>query len=217
MIYMDTDLQDPPEIIPQLVEKWRGGVDVVYTTRTARHGESWLRLWLTQLAYRVIHTSSCVEIPVDSGDFKLLSRKVVDYLLQSKEHDPYLRGLVSWIGLKQVPVFYERQPRYAGKSHTLFLGNLTPLRTFLAGLISFSDLPLLWLLLGGGILMALGFPLLIFQSASVSSLLIFLSGAQLFGLGILGTYVRRIYDETTNRPHYLVESLIGFDAEEKKT
>src|SRR6187549_120987 len=113
-IIMDADLQDPPEVIPQLLEKWRAGADVVHTVRTRRHGESALKMMMTRLAYRIIHLGSSIELPVDAGDFKLLSRPALDHLLALTESDPYIRGLVVWIGFQQAFVPYERDARHAG-------------------------------------------------------------------------------------------------------
>ena len=119
-IIMDADLQDPPEVIPQLIEKWRQGADVVHTVRTHRRGESAAKMMLTRIAYRIIHIGSSIELPVDAGDFKLLSRAALDHLLALGESDPYLRGLVVWIGFQQAFVPYEREARHAGKTHFPF-------------------------------------------------------------------------------------------------
>ena len=119
-IIMDADLQDPPELIPQLIEKWRAGADVVHTVRTRRHGESALKMMMTRLAYRIIHMGSSIELPVDAVDFKLLSRPALNHLLALEESDPYIRGLVVWIGFQQAFVPYERDARHAGRTHFPF-------------------------------------------------------------------------------------------------
>ena len=137
IIIMDADLQDPPEVIPQLIEKWRAGADVVHTVRTHRRGESAAKMMLTRLAYRIIHMGSSIELPVDAGDFKLLSRAALNHLLALQESDPYLRGLVVWIGFQQAFVPYEREARHAGRTHFPFFSR-NPWKTFAIGLTSFS-------------------------------------------------------------------------------
>src|SRR5262245_8750862 len=122
VITMDADLQDPPEVIPELVEKWREGADVVYTVRKSRASESKVKLAVTHWAYRVLRLTSDIDMPVESGDFKLMSRRVVNSLIRLNEKDPFLRGLVRWVGFKQVPVSYSREARFAGKSHFAFYG-----------------------------------------------------------------------------------------------
>ncbi len=135
--YMDTDLQDPPEIIPEMVRKWRAGADIVYTTRLSRAGESAFKMWLTKKAYRALKLFTDIDLPVDSGDFKLLDRRVVDELLKLKEKDPFLRGLICWVGFRQEQIFYKREARFAGKTHYPLFG-LGPLKAFVSGLTSFS-------------------------------------------------------------------------------
>ncbi len=137
VVYMDADLQDPPEIIPELVRQWRDGADVVHTVRTHRHGESRTKMSLTRLAYRLIRIGATIDLPVDAGDFKLLSRRAVDHVLQLAESDPYLRGLVVWIGFRQTLVGYERDARHAGRTHFPFFSR-NPWKTFVLGLTSFS-------------------------------------------------------------------------------
>ena len=117
VIYMDSDLQDPPEMIPAMLERWRQGAEVVHTVRTERRGESPLKMWATRLAYRVIQSGSAIELPVDAGDFKLLSRAAINQLLQVRESDPYLRGLVVWLGFTQVFVPYQRDARHGQSLH----------------------------------------------------------------------------------------------------
>ena len=146
VVLMDADLQDPPELIPTLVARWREGADVVYTVRTVRHGESVLKSWLTRLAYRFLRVTANIDLPVEAGDFRLLSRRVVHELLKLPERSPYLRGLVAWVGFKQVPVPYERQPRFAGHTHFPVLRSVNPWRTLFSGLTSFSTAPLAALL-----------------------------------------------------------------------
>jgi dolichol-phosphate mannosyltransferase len=224
VVTLDSDLQDPPEIIPELVEKWLAGSEVVYTVRTKREGETAFKRWLTRLAYKAIRSVANEELPVEAGDFKLIGRRVVDQLVRLNEKDPYLRGLVTWAGFKQTPVYYERQARSKGASHFPLLGSKGPLLTFVTGFTSFSVVPLLALLVAGLALAAfalLGAVLLgalqVFGAHAFRSFWwllaagAFFSGLQLIGLGILGLYLGRVYNDVRNRPHYIVESMIGFD------
>jgi dolichol-phosphate mannosyltransferase len=221
LVTIDADLQDPPELIPELVAKWLDGADVVYTVRRSRAGEGWVKTRLTRLAYRAIRAIADVELPVEAGTFRLVSRRVADQVLRLPESDPYLRGLVSWVGFRQVPVLYDRDRRFAGQSHfPLFSRN--PFREFLSGLTSFSILPLLALLplgllsvvaaLGG----LVGAGLAVLYGARVStwwwaaSGIALLAGLQLVATGILGLYVGRIYNDVKHRPRYIVASTLGF-------
>lgn len=223
VVYMDADLQDPPELIPTLWSKWREGADVAYTVRTDRRGESRLKLAITRAAYRLIQQASSIDLPVEAGDFKLLSRRVVDQLLELDEQDLYLRGLVTWVGFTQVAVPYERQPRAAGVTHFPLLGSLGPVTTLIAGITSFSHAPLVLLLLLGVVfgalskLMLLGMlvALLVGVPPSGAAALIafgvLMWSTLLFGMGVIGLYLARIHRESLGRPRYIVESAIGFD------
>ena len=225
VVYMDTDLQDPPELIPTLVARWREGADVVYTVRTTRRGESRAKLAVTRAAYRLIRRISALDLPVEAGDFKLLSRRVVDRLLGLGEQELYLRGLVHWLGFVQVAVPYERQPRAGGVTHFPLLRSLGPASSFVAAITSFSQIPLLFFLLLGlvvGALSLLALPLLALAAAAGVALP---DGAGLFtfgmllwstlvlGIGVVGLYLARVHREVLARPRYIVESAIGFDAD----
>lgn len=224
IIYMDSDLQDPPELIPELVDKWlsESDIEVVYTTRLKRHGESWFKLFLIKYGYRVINKISDIELAVDSGDFKLISRKALDQLLQLNEAHPYLRGLVAWIGYKQVPVYYEREPRYDGQENTkvkiLSKKNLSYWLD--RALISFSDVPLKFIL-ALGLLMASIIPFLIVYIlalkingysvpgwAAIMFVISFFGGVQFLMLGIIGLYVGAIFRQSKSRPLYLIKEII---------
>ena len=223
VVTMDCDLQDPPEVIPELVEKWQAGATVVYTIRTNREGESALKIVLTRWAYKVIRLVANQEMPVEAGDFKLMDRRVVDELLKLDEKDPYMRGLVMWMGFKQTPVYYKRAPRPKGTTHFPLFRSKGPLVTFAFGLTSFSFLPLvMFLALGLGLtllsalagvvlcalkLLAVGTP----HGAGLIAALGFFSGVQLMGIGTLGLYLGRVYNDVRNRPRYLVASTIGFE------
>ena len=149
VVYMDADLQDPPEFIPTLLEKFRQGVDVVHTTRTRRKGESRIKMWITKWAYRTINLVAEIEVPTNTGDFKLLSRRAVHWVVRLREHDPFMRGLVAWVGFRQTSVFYEREARFAGRTHFSLWRTAGPAREFIRGITSFSEVPLyLALMLG---------------------------------------------------------------------
>jgi dolichol-phosphate mannosyltransferase len=222
VVYMDTDLQDPPEVIPQMVEEWRKGADVAYTTRTDREGESVVKMWITKLAYRFLNKVSDIHLPVDSGDFKLFSRRVLDELLRLEEREPYYRGLVSWVGFNQVPVYYKRERRFSGKSHRPLFSR-GPLEVFVSALTSFSRIPLNMVLLVGIIMLfssLVAAALLLFMHLGgghigvvgvVLAAVCFLAGIQLCAVGTVGLYVGRIYTEVRNRPRYIIESTIGFE------
>src|SRR6185503_1402747 len=219
-IIMDADLQDPPEVIPQLLEKWRAGADVVHTVRTRRHGENALKMMMTRLAYRIIHIGSSIELPVDAGDFKLLSRPALNHLLGLRESDPYIRGLVVWIGFQQAFVPYERDARHAGKTHFPFFSR-NPWKTFAMGLTSFSFMPIfavMALALGASavtVLLVLYVVLrqVVFADVSTTLALItvgaFFWTTTLVAIAAVGIYVIRIYKDIRNRPQYIVASTLG--------
>lgn len=223
VVYMDTDLQDPPELLPTLIARWREGADVVYTVRSSRSGESRLKLAITRAAYHVIRRASSLDLPVEAGDFKLLSRRVVDHLLALEEQDLYLRGLVSWLGFRQVAVPYERLPRAAGATHFPLLRSSGPVATFAAALTSFSHLPLVAFLVAGlalGVLAALALAALGIawlagaEPSGAGALIAFavlLWSTLLAGIGVVGLYLARIHREVLGRPRYIVESTLGFD------
>ena len=226
VVYMDADLQDPPSLIPELVAKWRAGADVVHTTRTKRRGENALKMWLTRRAYRIINSMSEIDIPENTGDFKLLSRRAVDQLIRLREYDPFMRGLVRWVGFEQAQVFYERQARFAGKTHFSLFRSVGPIREFIRGVVSFSEVPLYIALVLGFLVSAGAFVYLIgiiitrlffgmhragWPATMVTML--FLGGTILFTIGVLGLYVGRIHQDVKGRPPYIVASKIGIDEE----
>jgi dolichol-phosphate mannosyltransferase len=219
VVYLDCDLQDPPELVPEMVAKFRAGADVVHTTRRTREGEGALKLWLTKRAYRIINILSEINLPENTGDFKLLSRRVVDHILSLKEYDPYMRGLSVWVGFRQEFILYDRHARFSGVAKfPLFSAN--PPREFIRGLTAYSAVPLylsLWL----GLLTSCFAVLLIFyaiitkllgiSAPGASSVLIavaFFSGMVLITNGIMGIYVARIYYEVKERPRYILKDVI---------
>jgi polyisoprenyl-phosphate glycosyltransferase len=226
IVLIDADLQDPPELIRAMVQKWHEGYDVVYGQRHSREGESYFKVATARLFYRFINHLSDVPIPLDTGDFRLMSRQVVDVLRRMPERDRFIRGMVSWVGYRQCALPYERARRYAGVSKY-------PLRKMAAfatdGILSFSIKPLrlattMGFLTSGlailGILYALVLRLWTSYWVSGWTLLIisvlFLGGVQLICLGIIGEYVGRIYSESKRRPLYVIGEALGFrtDAEQ---
>jgi dolichol-phosphate mannosyltransferase len=223
VVLIDADLQDPPEVVHEMIKKWEEGYDVVYGIRTERLGESAFKLATARLFYRVFNKLSSVPIPLDTGDFRLISRSVVDVLKAMPERDRFIRGMVSWAGFKQVALPYKRDQRFAGETKY-------PLNKMLTiafdGILSFSTRPLeLSLVLGMCVttIFTLGFFGIIIQriiSGSWTSIELIvltavglLGGLQLLCLGILGQYVGRIYSEIKNRPLYVVQEYQGFGAE----
>ena len=216
VILMDGDLQDPPELIERFLDKWREGYDVVYATRRARRGESGFKLLTARLFYRLIRRMTNVEIPVDTGDFRLMSRRVVDALGQTRERHRFLRGLVSWVGFKQTGIEYDRDARYSGRTKYPLSKML---RFAFDGITSFSEIPLRFATYTGFVVSAFAFVYTAIVIAlkfmglnepgytSMMVAILFLGGVQLIGIGILGEYVGRIYDQIKGRPLYLVSSV----------
>ena len=209
IIYMDADLQDPPEVIPALLDRWRQGADVVHTVRTQRRGESALKMLATRLAYRVIQSGSAIELPMNAGDFKLLSRATVDQLLHVRESDPYLRGLVAWLGFNQVFVPYERDARHAGRTHFPFFSK-NPWKTFIIGMTSFSFLPIYacFALAAAGLVAS---ALLLLFAGPLFAALTFFWATTLAAIGGVGIFLVRIYKDVRGRPQYIVKSTIGIE------
>lgn len=224
---IDADLQDPPEVIPEMVDLWKAGNDVVYGSRVTRDGESRFKLWTAKAFYRLINRLSDTEIPLDTGDFRLIDRKVADVLLAMPERGRFLRGMVSWVGFRQTPVFYKREARHAGKSKYPLLKMI---RFAMDGIVSFSILPLrlaaltglaaIWIALAGIVLAVVVrvFALYDLQLgrgwASLFVAILFMGGVQLLCLGLIGEYLGRIYTEVKQRPLYAVRERLGFTARE---
>ncbi|HME37256.1 MAG TPA: glycosyltransferase family 2 protein [Candidatus Sulfotelmatobacter sp.] len=221
VVLIDADLQDPPEVIAEMVVLWRQGHDVVYGTRRHREGETAFKTLTAKWFYRFMNQLSDVAIPLDSGDFRLLDRRVVDALLTMPERDRFMRGMVSWVGFRQVSVPYDRAPRHAGDSkYTLFR-----MARFAAdGILSFSIAPLRIASVMGvtsfalallGTLTAVGVGVVSGRWMSpwawVLLAVLFLGGAQLLCLGIFGEYLGRTYAENKRRPLYFVRETLGFD------
>jgi polyisoprenyl-phosphate glycosyltransferase len=222
IVILDADLQDPPELIPDMVEKWRQGYQVVYAQRTQRQKEGWFKRFTAYLFYRILKKLADVEIPTDTGDFCLMDRQIVDILNSMPERNRYIRGLRSWVGFQQTAIQFERNPRFAGEVKYTFSKSLA---LAINGLVSFSIVPLrLSTYLGliaaaAAIFMALlvlywrlfvphspltGFTIILMA-------IFFLGSVQLVSVGILGEYIGRIYEEVKARPLYTLAEVGGFE------
>ena len=214
IVIIDADLQDPPELILEMAKKWKEGYEVVYAVRAEREGESWFKIWTASLFYRLIYHITDVKIPLDTGDFRLMDRKVVDVLKSMRERHRFPRGMSAWVGFKQIGVEYKRAARKAGETKYPFRKMF---RLALNAITSFSYFPLQVATFFGfasaGIaiiaipvvvaLRLLGSQFFEGQTTTLISVL-FLGGVQLISLGILGEYVGRLYDEAKGRPLYIV-------------
>ena len=221
-VVIDVDLQDPPELITKMFKKMDEGFDVVYATRRNREGETILKKVVAKVGYKVINTLSEVQIPRDTGDFRIMSRRVIDELISLQESHGFLRGLVAFIGFNQTSIEYDRDKRYIGKgNYNRFFGSI---RIGLNGLIGFSSKPLNLMSAFGALTAGMSFLLglwYLYQKLAgialtpgLSTTVIFISffaGIQLLSLGLVGEYVSRIYDETKRRPMYIVDKKMNFD------
>jgi len=220
---IDADLQDPPEVIADMLDRWREGFDVVYGVRADRRGEGRLKLLTASMFYRLLNALVKIDIPVDVGDFRLLSRRAVEELKRLREKDRFVRGLISWIGLRQTGVPYNREPRHAGETKYPYRKMV---KFALDGITSFSTVPLklaTWLgyaasafaflyLISVFVQKALGYT--IQGWATIMVAMLFLGGVQLICLGIMGEYIGRIFNEIKPRPMYVIEDQLGPDAAE---
>ena len=227
IVIIDADLQDPPELIPDMIKYWEKGNEVIYGKRKTRKGESAFKLLTAKMFYKTLNTLSDVEIPKDTGDFRLVDKKVIDVVNNMPEHNKFLRGLFSWVGFKQMPYEYERQERFAGKTKY-------PLKKMLKlasdGIISFSTKPLK--IVGGLGIFSIFISLCILIYAilsfifkwnaltpgwtSLMVMLTFLGGMILISLWMIGEYIARIYDECKARPQYIISKKINIDEENEK-
>jgi len=222
VVIIDADLQDPPELIPEMVKLWRDGHDVVYGVRESREGESHFKLLSARLFYRIINRLSDVEIPSDTGDFRLIDRRVVDVMLSMPERHRFLRGICSWAGFVQTPFPYKRSARFAGATKYPFKKMLT---LALDGIISFSVVPLRLLTIAGGLTAILSVAGILYALAArvfthewvagwatLFIGLLFFSGLQMISLGIVGEYIGRIYTEVKQRPLFVIRDVIRSDS-----
>ena len=214
VIIIDADLQDPPELILEMAKKWKEGNEVVFAVRTEREGESWFKLWTASLFYRIIYRITDVKIPLDTGDFRLMDRKVVNVLKQMRERHRFPRGMSAWVGFKQVGVEYKRAARVAGETKYPFRKMF---RLAINAVTGFSYFPLqvaTYFGFGSASIAILAIPVVIylrvtgsqafFGQASTLIAVLFLGGVQLISLGVLGEYIGRLYDEAKGRPLYIV-------------
>ena len=227
VVVIDVDLQDPPELIIQMVEKWREGYDVVYAQRRTREGETWIKKAVSEIGYKVINRVAEVEIPKNTGDFRLMSRRVVDELNRLKECHGFLRGMVALAGFRQTSILFDRPARFSGKgNYNRFLGSL---RIGFNGIFCFSNYALTLSTLAGfiialaafsvGILYAVlkifGFPFPL-GNPTIVILVLFLGGIQLISIGILGEYTGRIYEEVRQRPRFIIDRAEGLETDPRK-
>ncbi len=227
VVVIDADLQDPPELIPEMLAKWQEGYEVVYGKRMKREGETLFKRFTATLFYRLLRGVTTIDIPLDTGDFRLLDRKVVEVMRLLREKNRFIRGLVSWVGFRQTAIEYVRERRFAGETKY-------PLRKMLRlawdGITAFSDKPLKVAAYLGFLLSLCSFVYLLFVViakilgkstvpgwASIVVINLFFNGVILIMLGVMGEYIGRIYDEAKNRPLYIVEKKVGFECREEHT
>ena len=220
-VVMDADLQDPPEVIPRLIEQWRKGYDIVFAVRAKRQGEGFFKRATAALFYRLFRRMAGTEILLDAGDFRLMSRRAVEALQSIRERNRFIRGLAGWIGFRQTAVTYVRDVRQAGETKYPLKKML---RFALNGLLSFSVVPLQLASYLGFLISSIGFFYIVYAIGlklftdrvvlgwtSVMVAVLFLGGVQLISLGIIGEYIGRIYDEVKQRPLYVVDEAKGFE------
>ncbi len=214
VVIIDADLQDPPELILEMSQKWQEGYEVVYAVRAEREGESWFKLWTASLFYRIIYRITDVKIPLDTGDFRLMDRKVVNVMNSMRERHRFLRGMSAWVGFKQIGVEYKRAARKAGETKYPFSKMF---RLAINAVTSFSYFPLQVATYVGFIaagISIIAIPIVVymrvtgsgafFGQATTLIAVLFLGGVQLISLGVLGEYIGRLYDEAKGRPLYIV-------------
>ncbi|HIZ96461.1 MAG TPA: glycosyltransferase family 2 protein [Candidatus Ligilactobacillus excrementavium] len=214
VVVMDADLQDPPSVIPEMIKEWKKGAQVVYGKRKSRAGETWFKKISASLFYRFLQKIASINIPLDTGDFRLMDRRVIKELRKMNETDPFVRGLVSWVGFKQTSVEYERKERIAGSSKY-------PLKKMvnlaLSGITSFSDFPLKLLIWAGSI--SIGFSFVYLPVALITGFttlkfligtLFGMIGLSLIGMGLLGIYIYKTFQASRKRPLYVVSDISGF-------
>ena len=218
ILIIDADLQDPPEVIPELLARWRGGADIVYGKRRSRAGESIFKRLTAFLFYRVLNLFTDQHIPEDTGDFRLITRRVLDVLNAMPENHRFVRGMISWVGFKQVALLYDRSPRFAGKTKYA-LGKM--FRFALDAITSFSVRPLRLAFYAGGILSVVSILLLAYSIGayfvdqtirgwtSIMAVMLLFLAAQFLVLGLIGEYVGRLYMEAKHRPLFIVEEVVA--------
>lgn len=224
-IIMDADLQDPPNIIPKLIAKWHEGYDVVYCIRNKREGENYLKIVTAMIFYKLVNLLSGTKIPYNVGDFRLVSRRVVDVLKITREYQRFLRGMITWVGFSQTGVEFDRAERFSGHSK---YSTISMIKLAIDGLLSFSFFPLR-IASFLGIITATGAIIFIFYTiylkaggttvkgwSSTIVIILFLGSIQLIAIGIIGEYMGRIYEEVKKRPLYIISTSLGLNSNRKK-
>ena len=218
IIYMDSDLQDPPEIIPDLINEYEQGSEIVHTVRTKRHGESFFKMLITKMAYKIINYLSEIPLPTEAGDFKLISSTALKRILLQNEFRPYIRGLSIWVGYKQSFVKYERDPRAEGESK-FPLFSKGPITEFISGITSYSLKPLYLGIVLGFLSLIFSIILILYAlyskfsgvaapgSTGIIITISFFSGILLFTMGIIGIYLARIFEQTKGRDQYVIKDI----------
>jgi polyisoprenyl-phosphate glycosyltransferase len=222
VVLMYADLQDPPELINEMIDQYRNGSEIVHAVRKKRIGEKTSKKIIAFIAYRIINKFAEINIPLDSGEFKLISRRVAEHLLQLKETDPYLRGLITWVGFKQSYVKYDLLPRQAGASKVPLFGKKA-WTVFLSGITSFSSLPVSIILIGGF------FSSILFMFINIAVVILFIAGIKtplwlfltcfftmlwaftIFSIGIVAIFVLRIYKDVRGRPQYIIKEIKSYN------
>lgn len=212
VVIIDADLQDPPELIPELITSWKNGNEVVFAVRNSRQGEGWFKLFAASLFYRFIRLIVSINIPIDTGDFRLIDRKVILALRMLPEHNRFMRGLSMWVGFKSVGVNYTRHERYAGKTKYPFQKMI---KFAIDAIVGFSYTPLQFTFYIGFTMLFLSTLLFLVKITSLFSIdtqiivILFIGSIQLIAFGVQGEYLGRIYDEVRNRPLYIVKNRVG--------
>lgn len=218
VIYLHSDQQDPPELIPKLLKKFEEGNEIVHTVRTKRKGEGKFRMFLTKIAYWIINSLSDIDLPTQAGDYKLISKKALNEILKQREFRPYVRGLSVWVGFKQDFIYYERDPRGEGKTKMPLL-SAGPVTDFINGVTSYSLKPLYLGIFFGFISIIISILLIIYAlflkfndlaipgSTSIIISISFFSGILLFTIGIMGIYLARIFEQTKGREQYVIKEI----------
>ena len=221
IIYLQSDQQDPPELIPKLLEKYEQGNEVVHTVKSKRKGEAKSRLFLIKIAYWIINSLSDIDLPTQAGDYKLISRKALNEILKQREFRPYVRGLSVWVGFKQDFVYYEKEARGVGESKMPLL-SAGPINDFISGVTSYSLKPLYLGLFFGFSSIIISLLLIVYAlflklnglaipgSTSIIISISFFSGILLFTLGIMGIYLARIFEQTKGREQYVIKDIIDY-------
>ncbi len=223
LVIIDADLQDPPELIPEMVKMWQDGWEVVYAKRKRRKGESAFKLFTAKMFYKTLRMLTDIDIPADTGDFRLIDRKVAEAFKQMPERSRFIRGMIAWLGFKQTPIEYERDARFAGETKY-------PLKKMLKlasnGILSFSTQPLRLVMQVGMLAVVVSLGLLIYAIiskatgnadtgwASLMVTVTFLGGVQLISVGVLGQYLARMFEESKNRPLYVISETVNLDGKE---